>query len=170
MTKKLIKYIPRNCRCKFHSRCNWSQKWNNDKCNCECGKSMKHCVCKDYIWNPSACTCDIDEYWKNYAYTKSLINDSVITGDEIIDMWDTVSTHSISKEIKYKMDYYVFHTTLLVTICLLLLIFIANNCYYIKHQSKQKNILPYYLYYLSLTIFFLIKQMPVLENMIYLNI
>ena len=38
---------------------------------------------------------------------------------------------------------YSFHTVLLVTICLLLLIIIAFNCYYIKHGLKQKKILSY---------------------------
>ena len=37
------------------------------------------------------------------------------------------------------MDHYIFQTILL----LLLLIIISINCYYIKHQLNQKNILPF---------------------------
>ena len=38
------------------------------------------------------------------------------------------------------MNYCIFHTNLLLDICLLLLTFIDLYCYYIKHQLKQKNI------------------------------
>ena len=36
-------------------------------------------VQKDYIWNPSTCTC------KNSKYLASIIDDSVITCDEIME-------------------------------------------------------------------------------------
>ena len=43
-------------------------------------------MCKEnYVWNSSMCACEID-----YAYMKSLINDSVISCDEIIDVLDNV--------------------------------------------------------------------------------
>ena len=35
---------------------------------------------------PSTCACEIDECVKNYGYTKSLINDSVIACDEITNI------------------------------------------------------------------------------------
>ena len=50
---------------------------NNDKCRCECKKHDMYE--KDYIWNPSTCSC------KNGKYLASIIDDSVITCDEIID-------------------------------------------------------------------------------------
>ena len=65
---------------------------------------------------------------------KSLINDLVITYDEIIDTPDNELIDSLNKKLRYKMDYYVFHSILLVTIRLLLLIIItAINFYYMKH-------------------------------------
>ena len=55
--------------------CDWNQKWNNDKCQCEC---KKYCTCKkDYSWNLSTCICE------NGKYLKSII--SVGVCDEIID-------------------------------------------------------------------------------------
>ena len=39
----------------------------------------KSCVQKDYIWNLSTCTC------KNSKYLASIIDDSVITCDEIME-------------------------------------------------------------------------------------
>ena len=54
-----------------------NQKWNNDKCRCQC---RKHHICeKDYIWNLATCSC------KNRDYLASIIDDSVITCDETID-------------------------------------------------------------------------------------
>ena len=65
---------------------------------------------------------------------KSLVNDSVITCDEIIETPETVSTDCINK-----IESYTFHTMLLVTICLLFSIIITINCYYIKLHFKQKT-------------------------------
>ena len=66
------------CKCKFDGRkCDSNQKWNNDKCQCECKKN--HICEKDYIWNPATCCCE------NGKYLSSTINNEVITCDEIID-------------------------------------------------------------------------------------
>ena len=57
--------------------CTSDQKWNVNKCRCEC---KKHHTCeKDYIWNPDTCSC------KNGKYLASIIDNSVIRCDEIID-------------------------------------------------------------------------------------
>ena len=58
-------------------KCNSGQWWNNDKYLYEC---KKHHVCeKDYIWNPNTCSC------QNGKYLASIMDDSAITCDEIID-------------------------------------------------------------------------------------
>ena len=76
-SKILTKDISCKCKCKFDRRkCNSNQKWNNDKCRCEC---KKHICERDYIWNPAQCSCE------NGKYLASIIDDSVITCDEIID-------------------------------------------------------------------------------------
>ena len=62
---------------------------------------------------------------------------------EIIDRPQTVSNHPINIKTNYYTDFYIFHTTSLVTIRLLLLTIIALSCYYIKNWLKQKNILTY---------------------------
>ena len=61
---------------------------NNNKCRCEC----KRCVCqKNYVWNPATCSC------KNGKYLASIMDDSAITCDEIIESYDeetkTISTY-----------------------------------------------------------------------------
>ena len=77
-SKTLTKYISCKCKCKFDGRkCNSNQWWNNDKCRCE---SKKHHIReKNYIWNPNTCICG------NGKYLASIIDDSVIKCDEIID-------------------------------------------------------------------------------------
>ena len=52
-SKILTEYIPCKCKCKYDgSKCNSNQKWNNDKCWCECKNPKEHKTCeKHYIWN-----------------------------------------------------------------------------------------------------------------------
>ena len=50
---------------------------------------------------------------------KSLIDNLMIVCDEIVNTSETVT---------YKIDYILFHTSVSITICLLLLIIIAINC------------------------------------------
>ena len=66
------------------------------------------------------CACEIDEYLENYTNMKSLT--SLITFDEIIDTLRTESINSNDKTATYKMDYYILHSLLSVTILLLIII------------------------------------------------
>ena len=69
------KHISCKCNCRFDGRnCNSGHWWNNDKCLCDC---EKHYVCeKDYVWCSATFHC---------AYLASIIDDSVITCNEIIE-------------------------------------------------------------------------------------
>ena len=50
--KTLANHVSYKCNCKFDGRkCNSDQRWNNDKCWCECKKC--HVCEKNYIWNLS---------------------------------------------------------------------------------------------------------------------
>ena len=57
-SKTLTKHISCKGKCKFNSRkCSSNQKWNNDKCWCECKNPKKHHAYeKNYIWNPATCS------------------------------------------------------------------------------------------------------------------
>ena len=86
-SETLTKDISCKCKCKFDRRkCNSHQCWNNNKCRCEC---KKRCVC--HVWNPATCSC------KNGKYLASIMDDSAITCDEIIESYDeetkTISTY-----------------------------------------------------------------------------
>ena len=123
-TRTLIKHISCNCKCQFDSTTsNSNQKWNNERCQCEC----KNCLtCKDdYNWNPSTCICE------NCKYLKSIIDESVIVWDEIKNAADsarnvtnnistnvtsTVPRTSDDEKVKYRMNCYILHKVVLVVI------------------------------------------------------
>ena len=93
-SETLTNHISCECKCEFvGKKYNLSQWWNNDKCQCEC----KNCsVCeRDFVWNPSACNCE------NGKYLASIIDDSVIMCDEVIEPYDeevkTIPTNSNEK-------------------------------------------------------------------------
>ena len=117
-SKTLTKHISSKCKCKFDTRkCNSNQWWNNNKCRCEC---KKHPICeKDYIWNPATCNC------KNGKYLASIMDDSAITCDEIIDAeakshdeeTKTVPTkfnEKKKKPVKHKTSIFYLHFNYLV--------------------------------------------------------
>ena len=52
--KSLIKHILCDFKCKLNSTAYWTQKWNNDKCQCEC---RKHFACKK-----DTCICENIRY------------------------------------------------------------------------------------------------------------
>ena len=79
--KTLTEHISYKCECRFDDRkCNLNQKWNNDKCWCEYKNPKEHQVSeKNYFWNPAICRCE------NGKYVGSIIGDSAVIYDEIID-------------------------------------------------------------------------------------
>ena len=69
---------------------NSKQKWNNSKGRCACTNPKEHNgFKKDYIWNLATCSCE------NGKYVGSIIVDSLIRCDEIIDITKTVPTKTI---------------------------------------------------------------------------
>ena len=52
------------CICRLStSACNNRQRWNKDKCRCECREDLidKGMCDKGFIWNPSNCQCECDK-------------------------------------------------------------------------------------------------------------
>ena len=95
--KILTKHLSCECKCKFHvKKCNSNQWWNNDKYRCTC---EKHYICeKGYVWNFATCNCE------NGKYLASIMDDSMITCDEVIKPYDekikTIPTSFNEKEVK----------------------------------------------------------------------
>ena len=77
--KVIVKHISLDCKCKLNrTTFNSYEKLNIETCQCECKNC---CTCKkDYSWVPSTCI------WENDKYSKSILDTSVITCDEIISV------------------------------------------------------------------------------------
>ena len=134
-SKTLTKHISCECKCKFDGRnCNSDQWWNNDKCRCECKK--RHVCEKDYVWNPATCNCE------NGKYLASIMDDSAITCDKIIESYQeettTISNNFNEKKATCKtQNFYILLAFLLITIALLIAVSIY---YYLTNIEHNKNI------------------------------
>ena len=130
-SKALTKH--RSCECKFKLdgiKCNSNQWWNNYKCWCEC---KKHDACeRDYIWNPATCT------WENRKYLASIMDDSTITCDKVIESYEEEINLNEKKVICKTQNFYILLTFWLITVALLIVVSIY--CYLIKYRRKQKEI------------------------------
>ena len=101
---------------------------------CECKNHNGHHICKKgYIWNPTICICE------NNKHLASIIDDSMITYDEIIEETKTVATiaklHIKEMQLE-KLKMYRFYLLFLINIALL----IDVNIYFclIKCKANQK--------------------------------
>ena len=92
-------------------------------------------VKKDYIWNPSTCS------GENGKCLASIMDDSVITCDEIIEETKTVPTNFNEKKQPVKHRIFILHFLL---ISIALLIAVSTCCYLIKYKIKQKHLLPFH--------------------------
>ena len=136
-SKTLTKHISRKCKCKSDGRKYNSNQWrSNNKCKFECKK--RHVCGKDYIWNLVTCSC------KNVKDLASIMDDSAITCDEIIDAeansndeeTEIVPANFNEKIAAYKTrNFYILLAFLLITI--ILLIAVITYCYLIKYRAKQ---------------------------------
>ena len=143
-SKELTKHISCECKCRFDGRKrNSDQWWNNDKCCCKC-KTRDVCE-KNYVWNPATFSCE------NGKYSASIMDDSTIICDEVIDEdveaksndeIKTIPTNFNERKTTYKaQNIYILLAFLLITIALL--IAVSIYCYLIKYQAKQKHLLPF---------------------------
>ena len=99
---------------------NNKQRWNEDKCSCECKELIGKGICdKEFIWNPSICececdkSCDIGEYldYKNYKCRNELVDKLVeersenIDGNEILynETLDLISLNTIPLNVYKKV-------------------------------------------------------------------
>ena len=88
------------CKCKLDANvCNNRQRWNNEKCRCECRELIDKGRCDTvFIWNPNGCDCqydksrDVEQYldYKNCKCRKKIVDELVekcsknIDGNEMI--------------------------------------------------------------------------------------
>ena len=80
------------CKCRLDSSvCNNKQRWNKDKCRCECKEELidKGRCDKGHIWNPSDCNCECDRSCdidrKNYKCRRKIVGEIVEERSKNID-------------------------------------------------------------------------------------
>ena len=87
-TKRIEWHETCKCKCRVVSSvCNNRQRWNEDKCRCECREELieKGTCNKGFIWNPSNCnceydkSCDVGKYLdhKNCKYRRKIVGELV---------------------------------------------------------------------------------------------
>ena len=134
-SKTLKNHISCECKCKFDRRnFNSEQYWNNDKYQCECKRC--HLCENDYVWNPDIYNCE------NGKYLASIMDDSTIMCDEIIELYKEETNFNGRKAACKTQNFYILLTFLLITIALL--IAVSIYCYLTKYQGKQKTVLPFH--------------------------
>ena len=130
--------------------CNNKQRWNKDKCRCECKELIDKGVCdKGFIWNPSNCQCECDkscdagEYFnnKNCRCRKKLVESMTDKGTEIVEEVRIVNT-TVENKNNYcecnSCKAYIVLTMVIFTIFIISaginIYFIYYNWYFIKNK------------------------------------
>ena len=116
--------------CKFECKfgvnvCNIKQRWNKDKCRCECKQLINKGVFdKGFIWNPSNCKCECDkacdfgEYldYENCKCRKKLVDKLVDECTETVEEVKLVKIALSKNENSYKCSPCIVHIVLLLTV------------------------------------------------------
>ena len=82
-------------------------------------------------------------YLESCKSLPSIINDSVIMCDDIIEETKTVSRNFNEKMQPLKQSFYILLAFILIVIRLLIAVRIY--CYLIKYKAKLKHTFPYYI-------------------------
>ena len=87
---------------------------------------------KDHVWNPATCNC------QNGKYLASIISDSTIMSDEIIEVPTNLNEKKKKKKNCKLQKIYILLAFLLITIALLIVASIY--CYVVRFLAKQKHL------------------------------
>ena len=80
--------------------CNNKQRWNKNKCRCECKELIDKGICdKGFIWNPSNCECDSDKTCGMGEYLEYLDYENCKCRKRLVDKLVDECTETI-KEVK----------------------------------------------------------------------
>ena len=132
-----------NCKCRLDANvCKNKQRWNEDKCMCECKELIEKGVCdKRFIWNPSICerecnkSRDIGEYL-DYSICKcrKKVVDKLV--EEFTESIDEVEISEIIQvENKYSScTLYIVLFSMFVTTTIVISIYFAYFYWYLKKK------------------------------------
>ena len=150
-----MKWYKSQCRIDA-SVCNNKQRWNVDKCWCECKELIDKSVCdKGYIWNPSNCkcecdkSCDVGEYLV-YGKCKCKKRLAYKLVEECTENIDEVKISS-KNEQKNKWSSFILYIVLF-SIIFAINIGIGTYFVYYKYMSRDKEIASRYEYVYQATI------------------
>ena len=112
--------------------CNNKQRYNNDKCRCECTELIDKGICdKGNIWNSSNCKCECD---KPCDFGEYLDYENCKCRKRLVDKLVEECNENIDEEVKIKVNavlaYYTlccFQYFLQSILELLLILFITNT-------------------------------------------
>ena len=135
------------CICSLNAIvCNNKQRWNKNKCRCECKELIDKGVCdKGYAWNPSNCECecnksyDFSEYldYENCKCRKRLVNKLVEEYNKTIDEVKLTKITIAENENSYK------HKSCILYIVLFSIFFITNvviGAYFVYYKYVNRNV------------------------------
>ena len=140
------------CKCRLDaSVCNNKQRWNEEKCRCECREELRdqESCDKGFTWNPSNCngecdkSCNIGKYldYKNCKCRKKIAGSLVEECSENIDENEIICNETGSVSLSdYKCGsctlYIVLFVVLLVTSVIISAVFIYFH-WYLKESNDQ---------------------------------
>ena len=87
------------------------------------------------FWNPAACSCE------NGKYLASILGDSAIICDEVIESYEKETNFNEKKAICKIQNFYIL---LFLLIAIALLIATSIYSYLKKYQAKRKHLLPFH--------------------------
>ena len=135
--------------------CKNQQRWNNDKCRCECKELVDKGVCdKGFIWNPSNCewecdkACDVSEYldYENCKCRKKLVDKLVDECAETVEEVKLAKITLAKNENKYKCN---SCTLYIVLFSILFTINIGIGAYFVYfHWYLKKGCYSCWVWYL----------------------
>ena len=105
--------------------CNNKQKWNKDKCRCDCKKIIDKGVCnKGYAWNLSNCeckcykVCDVGEHldYKNCKCTKKLTDKLIDDCTETTEQTKLLNITFNENENDYKCGSCIVYIVLMIVV------------------------------------------------------
>ena len=130
------------CSCLLNfSVCNYKQKWNKDKCRCECLKTKK--CGGEFFWNVINFRCESRRFLKSKNFLKfkkaALIEECKIFPEEMIDIKECKIFSGSKTVIKENCKPFLASSFLFVSVSIIL----TGIRIYFYFKSRKKDVSPY---------------------------
>ena len=135
------------CKCRLNaSVCNNKQRWNEDKCRCECIEELsdKESCNKGSIWNSSK-SCDVGEYldYKNCKCNRKIVGELVEECNKNINENEMIYNETLNKIPLNDYEIVCGSFTLYIALFVILLVISTVICAvfdYFYWYSKKDNV------------------------------